>query len=58
MDHKKSVEELERRDREREAALIRSEVEAFEAEEAAKAEAAREYNVKSKQDRIAQVILL
>ena len=57
MNFKKSVEEMERQDREREAALIRSEVEAFKAEEAAKAEAARIYNMQSKKERKAQVRL-
>ena len=55
MNFKKSVEEMERQDREREAALIRSEVEAFKAEEAAKTEAARIYNMQSKKERKAQV---
>ena len=55
MREKQAQEEMEARNREREAQLVLSEVAAHEADEAAKAEAARQRNIKAKMDRAAQV---
>ena len=55
MREKRTQEDLEARNREREAQLVLSEVAAHEADEAAKAEAARQRNIKAKMERTAQV---
>ena len=56
MREKQAQEDLEAQLRQREAALVRSEVAAHEADEVAKARLARENNIKAKMDRKAQVM--